>query len=219
MYANLLLLTSLLAINGATASPQTPEAEADLITSLPGLPTLPQFDQYSGYVSVSDERDLFYYFAAADTTEDGDSLPLVLWLNGGPGCSSLGGGLSELGPFNAAPPGEDLLVNEHAWNKVANTVFLESPAGVGFSTSTNATDYTTVGDERTAQDTLNFVRGFLQRFPQFENSDFWIAGESYVSKPQPQTQPQSKPSPISNSNFLPLSHFRLDTTSQEQPRQ
>jgi serine carboxypeptidase-like clade 2 len=166
--------TLLLLLPACFAAPRTDEAKADLIQD--GLPNQPiaSPSQYSGYVSVSDARDLFYYFAESDD----ETLPLVLWLNGGPGCSSLGGGLSELGPFFAGP-NATLTHNEHSWSTVANMVFLESPAGVGFSTSTDASDYTTVGDERTAQDTLEFVRGFLQRFPQYAENDFWITGESY----------------------------------------
>ena len=58
--------------------------------------------------------------------------PLVLWLNGGPGCSSLGGGfLAELGPYYPTPGGEQLIPNKFAWNQAANVLFLESPGGVG----------------------------------------------------------------------------------------
>ncbi|GMH85446.1 hypothetical protein TrST_g499 [Triparma strigata] len=170
--------TLLLSLGLGYAAPLTEKAEADLIdpVALPGLGKHPGFDQYSGYVSVSETRDLFYYHTEA--AYDPDTAPLVLWLNGGPGCSSLGGGLSELGPFFAAKPGSNLTVNEYSWNKVANMVFLESPAGVGFSESTNSGDYT-VGDERTAQDTLEFVKGFLEAFPQYKGAPFWITGESY----------------------------------------
>ncbi|GAY43680.1 hypothetical protein CUMW_076350 [Citrus unshiu] len=73
------------------------------------------------------------------------SKPLVLWLNGGPGCSSIGAGaFCEHGPFK--PSGDTLLRNEYSWNKEANMLYLESPAGVGFSYSANKSFYGSVND-------------------------------------------------------------------------
>jgi len=110
--------------------------------------------------------------------------PLVLWLNGGPGCSSLGGGfLSELGPFY--PTGNRLVRNEYSWNKVANMLFLESPAFVGFSYS-NSSDDAYVGDSRTAEDSYKFLLRFLVRFPRFKGRPLWLAGESYAGHYVPQ---------------------------------
>ncbi|KAK3001637.1 hypothetical protein RJ639_021266, partial [Escallonia herrerae] len=74
-------------------------SQPDRIIQLPGQPRV-GFQQFSGYVTVDEkkQRALFYYFAEAET--DPVSKPLVLWLNGGPGCSSLGvGAFSENGPF------------------------------------------------------------------------------------------------------------------------
>jgi serine carboxypeptidase-like clade 2 len=91
--------------------------EADKISALPGQPPRVNFDQYSGYVTVSEKhfRELFYYFVEAPY--QAASKPLVLWLNGGPGCSSLGyGAFQELGPFRVNPDGETLSRNRHAWN-------------------------------------------------------------------------------------------------------
>ena len=63
---------------------------------------------------------------------------------------------------------------------VANVIFLESPAGVGFSFSRNTTDYDTVGDRRTAEDAYVFLVKWLERFPEYKGRDFYIAGESYA---------------------------------------
>ncbi|CAI0560332.1 unnamed protein product [Linum tenue] len=160
--------------------------EADLIVRLPGQP-LVSFKQYGGYIKVDplNDRNMYYYFAEAQHPEK-DQLPLVLWLNGGPGCSSLGyGAMTELGPFRVASDAKTLYRNKYAWNRAANVVFLESPAGVGFSYSNTSTDYTT-GDVNTSLDNLVFLQNWLQRFPEYKGRDFYIAGESYAGHYVPQ---------------------------------
>ncbi|KAG1370211.1 serine carboxypeptidase-like 45 [Cocos nucifera] len=119
----------------------------DKITNLPGQPQV-SFQQFSGYITVDDrkQRALFYYFAEAEL--DPSTKPLVLWLNGGPGCSSVGvGAFSENGPFR--PSGQVLVRNEFSWNKEANMLYLETPAGVGFSYAADSSYYEGVDDKMT----------------------------------------------------------------------
>ena len=87
------------------------------------------------------------------------------------------GFLSELGPFYPTAGGK-LQANPYSWTAAANIIFLESPAFVGFSYSNTSSDIV-VGDQRTAQDSLQFLLGFFQRFPAYEGRPFWVAGESY----------------------------------------
>jgi len=153
------------------------KANSDQITSLPGLNTPLNFTQYAGYIEVAPGRALFYWFV--ESQRDPATDKLVLWLNGGPGCSSIGGGLmTENGPFRINPDGATVSLNPNSWNRVANVLYLESPAGVGFSYSNNTDDYNT-GDYRTANDAYMFLQGFLQEYPQFASLPFWITGESY----------------------------------------
>jgi carboxypeptidase C (cathepsin A) len=65
-----------------------------------------------------------------------------------------------------------------SFQQIANYVFIESPAGVGFSYSDVKADYTT-GDNQTAVDNYNLIQAFLVRFPQFSNSSLYITSESY----------------------------------------
>lgn len=69
--------------------------------------------------------------------------------------------------------------NDYAWNQVANILFLESPAFVGWSYS-NTTSDAEVGDARTAADSYNFLLGFIERFPKYKERPLWLAGESYA---------------------------------------
>ncbi|KAL3500964.1 hypothetical protein ACH5RR_035413 [Cinchona calisaya] len=159
-------------------------AEDDKIGELPGQPQV-SFHQFSGYVTVDDnqQKSLFYYLVEAQI--DPPSRPLVLWLNGGPGCSSLGvGAFSENGPFR--PSGQVLLRNQYSWNREANMLYLESPIGVGFSYSTNSSSYEGVTDSITAMDNLVFLHKWLIKFPEYRNRSLFLTGESYAGHYIPQ---------------------------------
>ncbi|XP_031260963.1 serine carboxypeptidase-like 45 [Pistacia vera] len=161
-----------------------PSSHFDRVTWLPGQPQV-GFQQYSGYVTVDEkkQRALFYYFAEAEI--DPASKPLVLWLNGGPGCSSLGvGAFSENGPFR--PSGEVLVRNEFSWNREANMLYLETPIGVGFSYSRDTSSYEGVNDKITARDNMMFLQNWFVKFPQYRNRSLFITGESYAGHYIPQ---------------------------------
>ncbi|XP_076901314.1 serine carboxypeptidase-like 42 [Bidens hawaiensis] len=157
----------------------------DLVVRLPGQPVV-KFKQYAGYVDVDlkNGRSLFYYFVEADS--NADKKPLSLWLNGGPGCSSMGGGaFTELGPFFPLGNGRGLRLNSKSWNKASNLLFVESPAGVGWSYSNTTSDYTT-GDANTARDMHIFLINWYKKFPSFKSRDLYLTGESYAGHYIPQ---------------------------------
>ncbi|PHU14082.1 Serine carboxypeptidase-like 40 [Capsicum chinense] len=160
--------------------------EKDKIHKLPGQPPV-RFEQYGGYVTVDESagRAFYYYFVEAQRSKE--SLPL-LWLNGGPGCSSLGyGAFQERGPFRVNSDGKTLHKNNYAWNHAAaNVLFVESPAGVGFSYSNTSTDVKIGGDRKTANDNYQFLINWLERFPEYKDRDFYISGESYAGHYVPQ---------------------------------
>ncbi|GJN41069.1 hypothetical protein PR202_gn00394 [Eleusine coracana subsp. coracana] len=166
-------------------SPQDGLKKEDKVSELPGQPGKAVFDQYAGYVTVdaASGKALFYYFAEA---AEAPTKPLVLWLNGGPGCSSLGGAMLEIGPFYVNQDNKTLSTNKYAWNNEANMLFLESPAGVGFSYSNRTSDYNNTGDRSTAADAYTFLINWLERFPEYKGHDFFITGESYSGHYIPQ---------------------------------
>lgn len=92
----------------------------DKVGYLPGQPQNVGFDQYSGYVTVNEKagRALFYWLTEAPKDRKPESRPLVLWLNGGPGCSSVAyGAAEEIGPFRINSDGKSLYLNPYSWNK------------------------------------------------------------------------------------------------------
>lgn len=100
---------------------------------------------------------------------------------GGPGCSSLEGAFSESGLYKiqefSDPP--VLYQNPYSWANVSNQIFIEAPAGVGFSYCEKASGCTH-SDTSTAADNLAALVDFFSKFPEFRSNPFWISGESYA---------------------------------------
>ncbi|CAI5454236.1 unnamed protein product [Caenorhabditis angaria] len=150
---------------------------ADKIQNLPGLTFPINFNQYSGYLNASSTHKFFYWFV--ESQNDPANSPVLLWLNGGPGSSSVWGMLTENGPFRPNKDGQTLFENIHSWNRFANVLYLESPHQVGFSYSTTPNDYI-YGDDLTASDNYNaLVDFFTNIFPEYQKNQFFITGESY----------------------------------------
>ena len=148
----------------------------DEVTSLPGWNGPLPSRQFSGYLSVGPHKHLHYWLVEAESSPA--TAPVVLWLNGGPGCSSLDGFIYEHGPFRTDPTDATKLIRfEQTWASVANMLYLEAPAGVGFSYSTDAADYDT-NDDKTAADSAEALQAFFAAFPQYASNDFFITGES-----------------------------------------
>lgn len=151
----------------------------DRVLKQPGLPDTPNFETYAGYLPIPNSlgKELFYVMVLSQNNPATD--PLVLWLNGGPGCSSMDGFLYENGPYVFDYRGGTTLGrNKYSWNTNATMVYIDSPAGVGFSVlgveSNNKT-----GDLQTAHDTLQALIQLFKKFPEFKDHEFYISGESY----------------------------------------
>jgi len=128
----------------------------------------------AGYIAVGNRgHELFYWMF--ESRGDPSSDPLVIWLSGGPGCSSLLALFEENGPYSVNKLGE-LELNPYSWNSNATAIWVDQPAGTGFSVGVGVHD-----EGEVASEMVDFVRGFLERYPQYASlSALYVLGESYA---------------------------------------
>ncbi|XP_059653048.1 serine carboxypeptidase-like 18 [Cornus florida] len=152
-----------------------------IVKTLPGFSGDLPFTLETGYVSVG-EIEFFYYFVESSSGYSPTD-PLILYLNGGPGCSGLNGLLFQVGPleFNLTYTGgiPELLYTPYSWTKSANIIFIDAPIGTGFSYATNAEAYAS-SDTLTSADMVNFMRNWLNEHPKFGGNPFFINSDSYA---------------------------------------
>ncbi|KAI9849126.1 MAG: hypothetical protein M1837_005356 [Sclerophora amabilis] len=133
----------------------------------------PGVKQYSGYLDDNEnDKHLFYWFF--ESRNDPENDPVVLWLNGGPGCSSLTGLFMELGP-SSIDKDLKLKFNPSSWNSNASVIFLDQPVNVGFSYSGGSVSNTIAA----GKDVYALMTLFFKQFPEYAKQSFHIAGESY----------------------------------------
>jgi len=139
-------------------------------------PTLcdPTVKQTSGYLKASPLSK--YFFWLFESKSDPASDPLIMWLSGGPGCSSQLALFAENGPCSVNQDGTDTKTNPYSWHNNANVMWVDQPAGTGFSTGAG-----TVGNEfGVSTNMYRFLQEFFTAFPQYQKTDFYIFGESYA---------------------------------------
>ncbi|XP_057424271.1 serine carboxypeptidase-like isoform X1 [Lotus japonicus] len=132
---------------------------------------------YAGYYPIQHShaaRMFYFFFESRNSQED----PVVIWLTGGPGCSSELALFYENGPFKIAD-NLTLVWNEYGWDKVSNLLYVDQPTGTGFSYSTDLRDIR--HDEKgVSNDLYDFLQAFFAEHPQLAKNDFFITGESYA---------------------------------------
>ncbi|KAF7556190.1 hypothetical protein G7Z17_g1661 [Cylindrodendrum hubeiense] len=117
-----------------------------------------------------DNNSKHLFFWLAESRDNPSTDPVILWMNGGPGASSVAFGLfGELGPClidgpNATKP------NPFAWNNHANLIFVDQPVNVGFSYS----DDPVKNLEDAMTDMYAFLTSFMENFPKYAHQDFYI---------------------------------------------
>jgi len=155
---------------------------AEVTGKLDGLGVGEQPESYSGFLTVDKNHDsnMFFWFIPA-TDVNPMSAPVVIWLQGGPGGSSLFGLLEIHGPFQARFDENGNVhaeTNPYAWTKEANVIYIDNPVGAGFSYS----DKLPSTEEEVENDLYEFLIQWFQLFPQYQDRPFFPFGESYAGK-------------------------------------
>lgn len=114
----------------------------------------------------------FWFFEARHGAKDA---PVAIWLNGGPGCSSMIGLFQENGPCHFVNNETEPRLNPYSWNEYANMLYIDQPVGTGFSVGTNAVNSTISA----APYVWKFMQAFFANFPQYRSREFGLFTESY----------------------------------------
>ncbi|EXC17679.1 Serine carboxypeptidase-like 7 [Morus notabilis] len=160
--------------------------DSDTIQFLPGFWGPLPFHLETGYVGVDESEDvqLFYYFVKSERNPEKDAL--LLWLNGGPGCSGWSGLVYEIGPLIHNQKIEQyngtmmptLVLNPHSWTKVSSIIFIDSPVGTGFSYGRTPLASQS-GDFKQVHHMVQFLRKWLINHPDYTANPIYISGDSY----------------------------------------
>jgi carboxypeptidase C (cathepsin A) len=114
----------------------------------------------------------FWFFEARNNPS---TAPLAIWLNGGPGCSSMIGLFQENGPCQFYNGASTPSVNPYSWNKYVNMLYIDQPIGTGFSYGTDTVTSTVTA----APQVWAMLQAFFTQFPQYKSREFGIFTESY----------------------------------------
>ncbi|KAI3736212.1 hypothetical protein L6452_15750 [Arctium lappa] len=154
-----------------------------IIKRLPGYPSNLPFKLETGYVGIGKNEDvqLFYYFV--ESTRNPEEDPLIFYIPGGPGASALIAFLYEIGPLMFdLDNGQDnitLKLNPNSWLQMANIIFMDIPAGTGYSYADTQEGWIS-SDSILVNQANDFIKKFLIDHPKFLKNPLYVAGISYT---------------------------------------
>lgn len=133
---------------------------------------------YAGYLTVNKtyNSNLFFWFFPAKL--DPSKAPVVLWLQGGPGASSLFGLFTENGPFFVSSK-KTLQPRKYSWHLNHNLLYIDQPVGTGFSFTEDEAGYAK-NEKDVGNDLFSAIKQFFTLFSELRGNAFYITGESYA---------------------------------------
>ncbi|RHY70879.1 hypothetical protein DYB30_014207 [Aphanomyces astaci] len=169
------IMSLLVTMMGLTQT--TERTHASLASATPS-PFCDSTAQSSGYIKLPNKEDGHYFYWFFESRSSPDTDPLVLWLTGGPGGSSLLALLTENGPCTIADDDIPTVTNPYAWTTNANVIWVDQPIGTGFSYGTpQDADHNST---QVGENMYFFLQSWLKKHPKFARHRFFITGESYA---------------------------------------
>ena len=144
---------------------------------LPGMTQIPSFNHYAGYLEVDEKRGDHLFFWLFESVSSPETDPLLVWLTGGPGCSSIDAMFEENGPFRITKSCE-VTLDPYGWNYRANIVYVDQPVGTSFSYS--KTSHYLSSQFEVNQQFYSFLQKFYDVFPEYKSRPLYLTGESYA---------------------------------------
>ncbi|KAF9023976.1 alpha/beta-hydrolase [Hymenopellis radicata] len=141
--------------------------------------TTPGVATYSGYINLDDNSDDAFWFWFFEARSDPDDKPLTIWLNGGPGCSSMIGLFQEHGPCTVNEDEKTTTYNPYSWNNYTNMLYIDQPFGAGFSTGRKINN-----TDQAAKYLWNGLQVWFANdtFSKYTDNEFILATESYGAR-------------------------------------
>ncbi|KAK4899991.1 hypothetical protein LTR27_002754 [Elasticomyces elasticus] len=140
-------------------------------------------ESYAGTLSIDSNSTsadaLWFWFFPSENPAACEEI--VIWLNGGPGCSSLDGLLQENGPFLWQSGTYSPIRNPYSWINLTNMIWVDQPIGTGFSPAKNGSPQSIKNEHDVAVDFAGFWKNFMQTF-DLEGKKVYITGESYAGQ-------------------------------------
>ncbi|KAJ3060470.1 hypothetical protein HDU98_003560 [Podochytrium sp. JEL0797] len=178
--------TALVALLFALAAPAYAQTDATQFSCLTSAPVITTSTSDYAVTNLPQETDSLAnslrgqyagYLPTIPRTHKICSFDLVIWLNGGPGCSSLFGSFEETGPFTMTETGS-LVKNPNSWHHQANLLYIEQPIGTGFSFN-NRAEFGPFTEYQVGSQFVGFLNSFYQLFPTSKHWNLFLTGESY----------------------------------------
>ncbi|KAM7302294.1 venom serine carboxypeptidase [Ixodes scapularis] len=154
--------------------------EAKTLSRVGSLGDVEDVASYAGFLTVNKDMGSNMFFWLFPAKESPETAPVILWLQGGPGSSSMMGLFTESGPFVITDTGIPKL-RESTWTRSFSVLYVDNPVGAGFSFTGKEQGYAR-NETDVGRNLLEALQQFFTLFHELAENEFYVAGESYAGK-------------------------------------